>query len=149
VKEGLHELADRIRGTVLDLDRVTDRAMRSWSHAQKALQDRDVYLDSAALNIHGFYSGLERIFEIIAREVDGALPTGQVWHRDLLFQMSRDMPDVRPGEIELDNLNLERLRETVKPFPKTTREPKHHSVLCLEVISLSLCGGPPSSVQWR
>jgi hypothetical protein len=46
-----------------------------------------------------FYSGLERIFEIIAREVDGALPTGHVWHRDLLFQMSRDMPDVRPGVI--------------------------------------------------
>jgi hypothetical protein len=55
VKEGLHELADRIRGTVLDLDRVTDRAMRSWSNAQKALQDRDVYLDSMPLNIHGFY----------------------------------------------------------------------------------------------
>jgi hypothetical protein len=64
VKERPHALADRIRGTVLDLDGVTDRAMRSWSHAQKALQDRDVYLDSAALNIHGFYSGMERIFEI-------------------------------------------------------------------------------------
>lgn len=39
------ELADRIRGTVSDLDRVIDRATRAWSHVQKASQDQDVYLD--------------------------------------------------------------------------------------------------------
>jgi len=43
-----------------------------------------LYLDSAALNLHGFYSGLERLFELIARHVDGAIPSGETWHRDLL-----------------------------------------------------------------
>jgi hypothetical protein len=99
VNELFKELADRIRGTVLDLDRVADRAVRSWSQSERALQDRDVYLDSVALNIHGFYSGLERVFEIIARQVDGTLPAGQVWHRDLLAQMAQDIPDARPGVI--------------------------------------------------
>lgn len=56
-----------------------------------------------ALNIHGFYSGLERIFEIIARQLDGAVPAGQVWHRDLLLQMAQDIPDVRPGVISRDH----------------------------------------------
>lgn len=52
-----------------------------------------------ALNTHGFYSGLERIFEIIARQVDGTLPAEQVWHKDLLVQMAQDIPNVKPGVI--------------------------------------------------
>jgi len=37
-----------------------------------------LYLDSAALNLHGFYSGLERLFELIARHVDGPFQWGDL-----------------------------------------------------------------------
>ena len=40
--------------------------------AQTAI-DQDAYLNSVALNLHSFYSGLERIFELIAQELDGGV----------------------------------------------------------------------------
>ena len=60
---------------------------------------RTRYLDSAALNLHGFYSGLERLFELIVRHVDRAALSGETWHRDLLNQVSQDLVDVRPAVI--------------------------------------------------
>jgi len=69
------ELAERIRGEVLDLEHVIQRALSSWAQAGR-MPDESAYLDSVALNLHGFYSGLERLFELIARHVDRTLPTG-------------------------------------------------------------------------
>lgn len=69
------------------------------------------YLDSVALNLHAFYSGLERLFELIARHVDGALPSGEAWHRDLLQQMAQDMARVRPAVLRQDSaLTLDEFR---------------------------------------
>ena len=43
------ELTDRIRGTVLDLDRIVERVTRAWARAQTISDDQDAYLDSVAL----------------------------------------------------------------------------------------------------
>jgi len=53
-----------------------------------------------ALNLHGFYSGVERIFEGVAREMDGGLPGGPTWHHDLLTQMTLDADKIRPAVIQ-------------------------------------------------
>jgi hypothetical protein len=97
------ELADRIRGEVTDLGRIVQRSSKAWLHAQKTPNEQDFYLDSAALNLHGFYSGLERLFELIARHVDRELPTGETWHRDLLQQIARDAKDIRPAVISQES----------------------------------------------
>lgn len=55
-----------------------------------------MYIDSAALNLHDFFGGLERIFQQIGSTVDGELPSGLDWHRQLMDQMERDKPDLRP-----------------------------------------------------
>jgi hypothetical protein len=52
-----------------------------------------------ALNLHSFYSGLERLFELIARHVDRALPAGEGWHHDLLQQMMKEIAERRPAVI--------------------------------------------------
>lgn len=76
---GLYEeLVYRIRGEVSDLDRLVQKALRVWSRVQKPENEQDIYLDSIALNLHGFYSGLERLFELIARHVDQRLPAGEM-----------------------------------------------------------------------
>jgi hypothetical protein len=98
-----HELADRILGTISDLDGIVERITRAWAQAQRASDDQDVYLDSAALNLHGFYSGLERLFEVVARQFDQAVPATATWHRDLLLQMARELSDIRPAVISRDN----------------------------------------------
>ncbi len=97
------ELADRIRGTIGDLDLVAERVTYAWAQALKAADDQYAYIDSTALNLHGFYSGLERLFEIIARQVDGDLPAGETWHRDLLLRMALDLPEARPAVISQEN----------------------------------------------
>ena len=92
------ELAERIRGEAQDLDRVVQRAEAAWAQARR-MSDVDAYVDSTALNLHSFYSGLERLFELIVRHVDRAVPGGDTWHRDLLDQVAQDLVDVRPAVV--------------------------------------------------
>ncbi len=102
MNEDYKELAERIRGQVEDLDRAVEKALRVWAKAERVQADREVYLDSVALNLHGFYSGLERLFELIARYVDLEFPKGEMWHRILLHQMAKDVSQVRPSVISAE-----------------------------------------------
>jgi hypothetical protein len=111
------ELSDRIRAQIPDLDRVVQRALAAWDRLETD-PDEHVLVDSAALNLHGFYSGIERIFELIARHVDRSLPTSGVWHRELIQQMTDDLPTVRPAVISTANAGaldeLRRFRHLVR-----------------------------------
>lgn len=89
-------LALRIRDAVEDLQRTADRVTRAWQAAQSRQSEQDLLIDSAALNLHSFYSGVEQLCEAIALELDGGLPKGEAWHRDLLRQMTFDLAAVRP-----------------------------------------------------
>ena len=40
--------------------------------------------------LHSFYNGLENIFEIIAKNIDKELPTGNKSHQELLHQMASE-----------------------------------------------------------
>lgn len=74
--------------------------------AQKAQQTGDNdYLGTVALNMHGFYTGAERIFEEIAKQIDGSVPSGSDWHSRLLRQMSAELPEVRPPAISQKTRN--------------------------------------------
>jgi hypothetical protein len=62
--------------------------------------DAEVYIDSVALNLHGFYSGVERLLELIASQVDEAAPEGGQWHRELLERLSQPIAEVRPAVLQ-------------------------------------------------
>lgn len=88
-------LAVRIRQEVVDLRRCVNRALALMA---KAADRGDLdYLDGVALNLHAFYTGVEHVLEAVAREVDGSVPGGPEWHRDLLLQLSGDIAGVRPA----------------------------------------------------
>jgi hypothetical protein len=89
-------LASRIRQDVAELERVVERVERALQARQHHPAERDLFLDSAALNLHDFYSGLERIFSHIASSVDQSTPAGPDWHRELLRQMTVEIPGLRP-----------------------------------------------------
>ena len=72
-----HELAERIRGEVTDLEFIHHRIGIAWQSLQRLSKDRDYLFDSVALNLHSFYSGLERIFELIAGNIDRDIPNSQ------------------------------------------------------------------------
>ncbi|MDW8319481.1 MAG: hypothetical protein RMN53_16755 [Anaerolineae bacterium] len=90
-------LAGRIEQALGDLERVVTRAEELLHKAQQYSDEG--YLDGVALNLHGFYTGAERIFEDIARTLDETVPAGPDWHRDLLLQMSAAIEGVRPAAI--------------------------------------------------
>ncbi|NJL59801.1 MAG: hypothetical protein HC887_09320 [Desulfobacteraceae bacterium] len=79
-------LSSRITEVLADAERVVSRAEFLLDKAKN--NNDDSYMDGIALNLHSFYTGVERIFEDIARTVDQSVPSGQNWHRDLLLQMS-------------------------------------------------------------
>jgi hypothetical protein len=43
----------------------------------------------AAAMLHSFYTEIEKILKLIAREWDSHLPSSDSWHKDLLLQMSQ------------------------------------------------------------
>ena len=93
-------VAARIRQEVPELDRVAHRACRAW--ASVSHDPEDLFIDATALNVHGFYAGLERIFTLVAERIDASLPAGPRWHQDLLHQMTAEMPGVRAAVLSPD-----------------------------------------------
>jgi hypothetical protein len=56
--------------------------------------------------LHDFYVAVENIFEMIAREVDGAVPRDPEWHFSLLKQMAAPLPTHRPVIIQRATLEI-------------------------------------------
>jgi hypothetical protein len=102
--EGYVVLATRIRKELVDLERVVSRAEGAITATRKHTQDQEFYIDSAALNLHDFYAGLERVFQQIVTTVDNSVPSGKEWHRDLLRQMNVEIPDLRPTVLSDDTV---------------------------------------------
>jgi hypothetical protein len=90
-------LSARIDTELSELKQVVDRTMQAWEKAAKS--EDDFYLDSVALNLHAFYSGLERVFEKLASTIDRSVPSAANWHQELLTQMQTEIPSVRPAVI--------------------------------------------------
>jgi len=101
--------AGRIRMELQEIARVVKRTEHIWRQATTSTDD--YYVDATALNLHGFYAGLERLFEIIANGVDQAKPSGPHWHQELLRQMTAEIPAVRPPVLSLETMErLDRYR---------------------------------------
>ncbi len=57
---------------------------------------RKFFEELTAKKLAEVYSGIERIFERIANEIDKHLPKGERWHTDLLTQMAECRPERPP-----------------------------------------------------
>ena len=93
-------LAGRIRASLEDVKTTVNRTVALAEKARRSGDDD--YWDGVALNLHSFYSGVEQIFEDIARTIDGGLPSGSEWHTSLLRQMTVEMRKLRPAVIRIE-----------------------------------------------
>ena len=100
----LTTLARRLRDELPELDRTVREAIDEWRRAALAKRDHDVFIKAVALDLHSFYSGVETLFELIAREVDGTAPSGDSWHVALLQRMGTQVPGIRPAVIGGDTM---------------------------------------------
>ncbi|MEP6715160.1 MAG: hypothetical protein ABJC09_06275 [Terriglobia bacterium] len=64
-----------------------------------------IVTSAACAMLHSFYTEIEKILKIIAREWDGLLPASEAWHRDLLIQMSEPTAK-RPAVLSDDSLPI-------------------------------------------
>ncbi len=55
-----------------------------------------------AVDLHDYYTAIETLFERVARSIDGDVPAGADWHRELLVQMASDIPGVRAALLDDD-----------------------------------------------
>lgn len=92
----------RLRAEIADDRAALTRCVRDLDDATTRLsitRDDRAALALCAFAIHAWYTGLETICERIARQLDGTVPTGDRWHRELLTQLSVEVPGVRPAAI--------------------------------------------------
>lgn len=90
-------LVGRLAEDMDDLQRVVSRTEVQLVKA--GTSNDDSYLDAVALNLHGFYSGVERLFEDVARTLEESVPAGSNWHQNLLRQMAAEVMGIRPPVI--------------------------------------------------
>lgn len=84
-----------------------EEELASVKQLQKHIQDiKGQNLDPEIMKrvcasiLSDFYMAAERIFKLIAKEIDEELPDGEDWHKKLLRQMSVEMPEIRPAVID-------------------------------------------------
>ena len=104
--------AERIRSELANIEGVVSRVRRAMEASAGDAVDSDLYWDAVALNLHDFYTGLERVLRHIAAEIDGHLPAGGEWHQELLRQMAIPLPRIRPAIFS--NETIKRLDEYLR-----------------------------------
>lgn len=63
---------------------------------EKKDQLSNLELAGIAHLLENFYTAIEDIMLRIASKIDKSLPSGEKWHKDLLFRMALRIPEVRP-----------------------------------------------------
>ena len=86
-----------IKSDLNEIETVVNKVEKAWKKYKET--ENELYLDSVALNLHSFFTGFERIFKLIAREIDGTIPDDSAWQLSLLRQMSIEIEKVRPQVI--------------------------------------------------
>ncbi|APC09521.1 hypothetical protein [Neomoorella thermoacetica] len=109
-------LEARIRKEVANLERL-ERELARYNLFPRIQADSlggFSLTDEASLRIigsilHDYYTAIEKIFRIIARDIDCSVPTGEQRHKELLDQMTLEVPGLRPAL--LDNETARKLDE--------------------------------------
>lgn len=87
----------RLQREILELERTVGVVNAHWEKTTTTPAAQDAYMNSVALSLQSFYTGLERAFEVVATEFDGALPKTGAWHKELLTQMAEEVEGACPA----------------------------------------------------
>ncbi len=97
-----NKLIQRISDERTKIDRTIGGILELLQEIEVATpHHRKFFEELTAKKLVEVYSGIERIFERIANEIDKQLPKGERWHTDLLTQMAERRPE-RPPIINKD-----------------------------------------------
>jgi hypothetical protein len=115
-------MAARIRAEITELSTVM-AAVSEYSREFEHREPRPLELQGLGGVLQTFYTGLERVFEAIAAEMEGGTPKGDHWHKTLLDSMAIEIPGVRPPVLGRDTV---RSLEEYLRFRHVYRNPYGH-----------------------
>lgn len=81
------------------LSKLEERRLLSTSAQRKNKLIDEFMLRAVGSVLHDFYTSVENVFKIVARNIDGSLPENMEWHVELLNQMSIGIEKTRPALI--------------------------------------------------
>lgn len=103
------KLIQRISDEKQKIRTTVDRIGRALEKIDTLPVDAREFVErSLAADLAEVYTGLEKIFEQIARNIDKHIPSGNRWHNDLLTQMSKRRPERPPVVTEKSYRRLRR-----------------------------------------
>ena len=117
VEEEIYEikqerLTQRINDECVKIESTVDSIVKALEDIKAAPPNIRQYIEETIANrLSDVYSGIERILDRIANEVDGHLSRGSRWHKNLLEQMTRQRAERQPVISQKTFLLLEDLLE--------------------------------------
>lgn len=91
------------RRLAAEIEHELERLEKLREELTTAPRDDDTFtLRARGSVLHDFYGGIERVFVRIAEELNGGVPQGEQWHRQIITDMSIEIPGVRPAVIDAD-----------------------------------------------
>ena len=97
----IRELAEDIEAELRRLTRLERGIEQLQAEIQRDPGRAALFYENIALKLHNFYTGCERIFKIVASELNSALPSSYDWHRRLLDRMSAER-EGRPAVVTVE-----------------------------------------------
>jgi hypothetical protein len=87
----LKEIKELIIAELSNIDRLKDELKLYVNDAEARRAKGSI--------LHDFYNICERIFKLITKEINGDFEAGEHWHKQLLYRMTLELKDIRPGLI--------------------------------------------------
>lgn len=92
-----HKLQKQVETELEQLRRLLETHRSLLKHSSHSTPSA-IELSAMASMLHSYYNGVENVLKRIAIEIDGAVLSGEFWHRDLLDTAMRPSPS-RPAAI--------------------------------------------------
>ncbi|MGI6610660.1 MAG: hypothetical protein ACOX4G_09125 [Limnochordia bacterium] len=151
-------LAGRLRQEIAQIEHIV---LRVQAVCQNADLEDTIKSESLALNLQSFYTGVERLLQLVASSLDGGIPKGSDRHRQLLQQMIIEVHTVRPAILrpttarsldeylrfrhivrnlyafELDNQRIQPLASGLQSVYEELKQDIDHFVSFLDEVALS------------
>lgn len=103
--DDLRELAGDIEHEVARLEALASSVADVMREMEKGSAPERFLCESLALELHNFYTGCERVFRIVASELNGSVPSQPDWHRRLLERMASSR-EGRPAVVSAETAGL-------------------------------------------
>ena len=101
----LREIASKIKAELDKISQLESQIEQVKTQLNNQPNLANIFYESLALKLHNFYTGCERIFQIVASELNGGIPSNYDWHRRVLTRMATQQEE-RPALISSETRKI-------------------------------------------